>query len=109
MDHVIGTMPFAPMRLAGGNYIDAMALVAKAAWAAVGGYAHIEHGWEDYDFWCRFAERGLLGVQVPEVLAEYRVHEASMLHTATDVTDNKPKVIGELERRHAWLSIPYRG
>jgi O-antigen biosynthesis protein len=107
MDHVIGTAPFAPMRLAGGNYIDAMALVSKAAWAAVGGYAHIEHGWEDYDFWCRFAERGLLGVRVPEVLAEYRVHEASMLHTATDVADNKPKVVGQLESRHGWLSIPY--
>jgi glycosyltransferase involved in cell wall biosynthesis len=108
-DLVIGVVPFAPMRLTGGNYIDAMALVAKSAWAAVGGYAHIEHGWEDYDFWCRFAERGLLGVKVPEVLAEYRVHGASMLHTATDVVDNKPKVIAALQSRHAWLSIPYRG
>ena len=106
-DHVIGTVPFAPMRLAGGNYIDAMALVSKAAWAAVGGYAHIEHGWEDYDFWCRFAELGLLGVRVPEILAEYRVHDASMLHTKTDVTDNKRQVVSLLEDRHAWLSIPY--
>ena len=108
MDHVIGKVPFAPMRLAGGNYIDAMALVAKSAWAAVGGYAHIELGWEDFDFWCRFAEMGLLGVKVPEVLAEYRVHGASMLHTATDVTGNRTKVTAELERRHAWLAVPYR-
>jgi GT2 family glycosyltransferase len=108
-DHVIGTAAFAPMRLAGGNYIDAMALVAKPAWAAVGGYVHIEHGWEDYDFWCRFAEAGLLGVRVPDVLAEYRVHGASMLHRATDTAANKPKVVAELESRHAWLSIPYRG
>jgi GT2 family glycosyltransferase/glycosyltransferase involved in cell wall biosynthesis len=108
MDAVIGTAEFVPMRLAGGNFIDAMALVSKPAWAAVGGYAHIEYGWEDYDFWCRFAELGLLGVKVPEVLAEYRVHEASMLHTATDTTDNKPKVVSQLESRHAWLSIPYR-
>jgi glycosyltransferase involved in cell wall biosynthesis len=106
-DHEIGVAAFSPMGLAGGNYIDAMALVSKAAWAAVGGYAHIEHGWEDYDFWCRFAERGLLGVKVPEVLAEYRVHRKSMLHTATDVTDNKTTVIEQLESRHAWLSIPY--
>jgi glycosyltransferase involved in cell wall biosynthesis len=109
MDRVIGTVPYAPMRLAGGNYIDAMALVSKPAWAAVGGYAHIEHGWEDFDFWCRFAELGLLGVKVPEVLAEYRVHEDSMLHTATDVADNKPAVVSQLERRHPWLSVPYRG
>jgi glycosyltransferase involved in cell wall biosynthesis len=108
-DRVIGTVPYAPMRLAGGNYIDAMALVSKAAWAAVGGYAHIDHGWEDFDFWCRFAERGLLGVQVPEVLAEYRVHAASMLHTETDIVANKLEVIAALERRHNWLSVPYAG
>jgi glycosyltransferase involved in cell wall biosynthesis len=106
-EHVIGVAGFAPMGLAGGNYIDAMALVSKSAWAAVGGYAHIEHGWEDYDFWCRFAERGFLGVKVAEVLAEYRFHGASMLNTMTDVDDNKPTVIAELESRHAWLSIPY--
>ncbi len=98
-----------PTRLAGGNFIDAMALVAKPAWAAVGGYAHIEHGWEDYDFWCRFAEMGLLGVKVAEVLAEYRVHEASMLHTETDVDANKQAIVATLERRHPWLSVPYRG
>jgi len=108
MDHVIGKVPFAPMRLAGGNYIDAMALVAKSAWAAVGGYVHIEFGWEDFDFWCRFAEMGLLGVKVAEVLAEYRVHGASMLHTTTDVTGNRAKVTAELELRHAWLTVPYR-
>jgi glycosyltransferase involved in cell wall biosynthesis len=107
-EHVIGIAGFVPMGLAGGNYIDAMALVSKPAWAAVGGYAHIEHGWEDYDFWCRFAERGFLGVKVPEVLAEYRVHGGSMLNTMTDVEDNKPTVIAELESRHAWLSIPYQ-
>jgi glycosyltransferase involved in cell wall biosynthesis len=104
-DHEIGTLAFAPMGLAGGNYIDAMALVSKPAWAAVGGYVHIEHGWEDYDFWCRFAERGLLGVKVREVLAEYRVHRASMLHTATDVADNKPLLVADMEGRHGWLSI----
>ncbi|MGH7153176.1 MAG: glycosyltransferase, partial [Acetobacteraceae bacterium] len=37
-EEVRGDLPFVPMRLAGGNYIDAMALVAKWAWAAVGGY-----------------------------------------------------------------------
>ena len=96
------------MRLAGGNYIDAMALVAKSAWAAVGGYAIIDPpGWEDYDFWCRFAERGLPGVKVAEVLAEYRVHQASMLHTVTDLGDNRRNVIAALESRHAWLSIPH--
>ena len=103
---VIDAAPFEPMRLAGGNYIDAMALVAKSAWAAVGGYDHIEHGWEDYDFWCRCAEHGFWGAPAREVLAEYRVHEGSMLRTSTDLSSTKPVVIRQLEQRHPWLSIP---
>jgi len=105
-EKVIDAAPFEPMRLAGGNYIDAMALVSKSAWAAVGGFEHIEHGWEDYDFWCRCAEHGFWGAPAREVLAEYRVHEASMLHRSTDIETNKPGVIRALEERHSWLAIP---
>ena len=32
------------------NHVDAMALVRRSAWEAVGGFTHIEGGWEDYDF-----------------------------------------------------------
>ncbi len=105
---VIGATPFQPMRLAGGNYIDAMAMVAKWAWAAVGGYTDLRHGWEDYDFWCALVEHGSWGVAVPQILAEYRVHKASMLHTATDIAENKRALIRELQQRHAWLAIPYQ-
>ena len=107
-DHVICDEEFAPMRFAQSNYIDAMALVAKDAWAEVGGYTHIQHGWEDYDFWCCCAERGMWGVYVPEILAEYRMHDASMLRTVTETRENKHKVVGQLEARHAWLSITER-
>ena len=107
-EHVIGTEPFAPMRFASSNYIDAMALVAKWCWAKVGGYTHIDYGWEDYDFWCKCVEHGVWGQHVREVLAEYRVHESSMLRTATDRPDNKRKVIRLLEDRHDWLTIDYR-
>lgn len=105
-DEVIGVPPFEPMRLAGGNYIDAMAMVAKWSWAAVGGYSDLRDGWEDYDFWCSLVEHGSWGTAVPRVLAEYRVHGASMLHTTTDIAANKRKLIGELQRRHPWLAIP---
>src|SRR5262249_14597468 len=88
-DEVIGTPPFEPMRFAGGNYIDAMALVAKWAWVAVGGYSHLRHGWEDYDFWCGMVEHGCWGVSVPTILAEYRVHGSSMLRTTTDLAEHK--------------------
>ena len=108
MDHVIGTEPFSPIRFASGNYIDAMALVAKWAWAAVGGYVHIDRGWEDYDFWCRCIEHGFWGTHIPEILAEYRVHDASMLRTLTDLRHNKQQLIQELSHRHSWLSLTDR-
>ncbi|MDE2516667.1 MAG: glycosyltransferase, partial [Rhodospirillales bacterium] len=107
-DHLISDLPFSPARFVAGNYIDAMALVSKAAWAAVGGYAHIRFGWEDYDFWCRLVARGQFGVHVPKVLGEYRFHQRSMLRTTTDVGGNKAKVVAQLEQRHPWLAIQDR-
>ncbi len=107
-DHMIGTEPFSAMRFASGNYIDAMALVAKSAWARVGGYVHIQFGWEDYDFWCRCVENGLWGLHVPETLAEYRFHQGSMLRTTTDTPHNRLKIIRQLEDRHPWLTLPFR-
>jgi glycosyltransferase involved in cell wall biosynthesis len=102
---IFGTEPYSVLRLQPGNYIDAMALVRKSAWAAAGGYDHVPHGWEDFDFWCRIAERGGFGVSVPEVLAEYRVHDRSMLHTVTDSDHNRPRLVAELARRHPWLDL----
>jgi glycosyltransferase involved in cell wall biosynthesis len=102
---VIGLEDFSALRLLQGNYIDAMALVAKWAWAAAGGYAHIRYGWEDFDFWARLVEQGLFGISVPEVLADYRVHRASMLHTMTEVHDHKRDLVAELTARHPWLDI----
>jgi SAM-dependent methyltransferase/glycosyltransferase involved in cell wall biosynthesis len=95
--------PYDTALLAGGNYIDAMALVRLSAWAAVGGYDHIPFGWEDYDLWCKFAERGLYGHHLEEVLALYRVHNASMLKTVTDIDANKRRLIAEMRERHPWI------
>jgi glycosyltransferase involved in cell wall biosynthesis len=104
-----GDSPYWPSRLVTGNYIDALGLVAKWAWAAAGGYDHVRHGWEDYDFWCRLAELGLGGMHVAAVLAEYRVHKASMLARSTDVQENKLALVADLRRRHPWLRIPPPG
>jgi hypothetical protein len=41
-------------------------------------------GWEDFDLWFRIAEVGGWGVQIPEILARYRVGRNSMLHTITN-------------------------
>ncbi len=100
---VMGTYAYDPMLFSCGNYIDAMALIRLSAWAYVGGYHHLEFGWEDYDFWCRFVEHGLFGYHVDEILAKYRVHDNSMLSTVTNRSDIKSNVRADIHRRHLWL------
>jgi len=103
---IFGNQPYTVLALEKGNYIDAMALVRKSAWAAAGGYENtIWPGFEDYDFWCRLAERGHYGIAVPEILADYRVHAGSMLHTTTDVSEHKRELIDDMNRRHPWLDL----
>jgi len=103
---LMGYFRYAPARLIGVPYIDAMAMVSVAAWAGVGGYSDTRLGWEDYEFWCRLAERGLAGQHVAgEALAEYRVHGGSMLNAITEAADVKPQVIADMNRRHPWLSL----
>jgi glycosyltransferase involved in cell wall biosynthesis len=102
---VFSSNPYSVLRLQPGNYIDAMALIRKTSWCIAGGYDHIKLGWEDFDFWCRLAERGHYGQSVPEVLADYRVHSRSMLHTITQNQENQQKLRAEFNRRHPWLDI----
>ena len=89
-----------PPRLRLGNYIDAMALIRRDKLVAAGGYATLanEHGWEDYDLWCRFARLGYEGVFLPEILGEYRVHGNSMLRAQTN--KNTTLLMAELTMRH---------
>ncbi|MFS3136581.1 glycosyltransferase [Gluconacetobacter sacchari] len=106
-DGVMGEQPWHPGRLVGGNVVDAMALVAKWAWAAAGGYyvSRDAMGWEDYDLWCSLAELGIAGVQVPEILAEYRVHDAAMTDTVTERAAHKARVVALLRARHPWVRL----
>ena len=79
--------PWEPGRLAESNYIDAMSLLRRRELRELGGYTEDPRllGWEDYDLWCRTAQRGLRGVLVPEILARYRRAEHSMLYSITNV------------------------
>jgi GT2 family glycosyltransferase/glycosyltransferase involved in cell wall biosynthesis/SAM-dependent methyltransferase/uncharacterized protein YbaR (Trm112 family) len=104
-DGLINADRYDGQRFVGGNYIDAMALVSKEAWAAIGGYHHIQFGWEDYDFWCRLAEHGLAGAWHSDVLALYRVHGTSMLRTQTDVRVNHRRLVEDFKTRHPWVSL----
>jgi glycosyltransferase involved in cell wall biosynthesis len=86
------------------NYVDAMALVSKDAWRKVGGYTQMSmSGWEDYDFWCKFVEHGLICAFVPELLCRYRVHAASM--SSVETNPNAGSLILEMSLRHPWLEF----
>ncbi len=76
-----------------------MALICREALLAVGGYAvpADDHGWEDYDLWCRFVELKFEGVFLPELLCDYRVHSASMLRSRTNYHD---ALLAEMQLRH---------
>jgi glycosyltransferase involved in cell wall biosynthesis len=75
-----------PDGLREGNKIDAMALLRRSAWDAAGGYSDDmpAMGWEDFDLWFKIARMKGWGVQVPEILARYRVHLDSMIHSVTN-------------------------
>lgn len=72
-------------RLRYGNFVDAMAMVRRSALLEVGGYVTDPplYGWEDFALWCTFADRGWVGVRVPEIVARYRV----ALHSMISVTN----------------------
>ena len=78
--------PWHPDTLHIGNKTDAMVLHRRSVWKEAGGYSLSmpRQGWEDYDFWFKIARLGGYGLHVPQILARYRVHGDSMLHTVTD-------------------------
>ena len=98
-DGLISAQPWDPGRLVVDNYIDAMALLRRERLMEMGGFSEDPRlvGFEDYDLWCRLAEHGDYGVQVPEILGRYRVSADSMLSlTLIDTT-----VARSLIRAHA--------
>lgn len=93
-----------PARLRRGNYIDAMALIRRSAWAHVGGYVKGGFvGWEDYELWCRFVEHGFWSEAVPEAVAGYRVHRGSMLRATTEPA--MQRVVDAIRAAHPWLTV----
>ncbi len=103
---IMGKASYMPQTLAAGNTIDAMALIRKDCWLSVGGYADIRpQGWEDFDLWCRLAERGMWGRQIPKILAEYRLHQSSMLNSETLVPHNMAELITVMQKRYPWLLL----
>jgi hypothetical protein len=77
-------LPWDPGRLRQGNYIDAMALLRRSAFEAVGGYSTEPalYGWEDYALWLAMADRGYDGVHVADFVGQYRRSPQSMIALA---------------------------
>ena len=98
-------IPYDPQRFVHSNFIDAMALISKEAWAMVGGYHHVRHGWEDYDFWCRMAELGLAGEWRQEIWLNIASSAASMLKQETTALENYRLLISNFEKRHRWVAL----
>jgi glycosyltransferase involved in cell wall biosynthesis len=91
-----------PALLAEVNYIDTMALISREALLWVKGYHVVgdDRGLEDYDLWCRFAEAGLSGVFLPEVLGDYRVHSRSRNTTAHRIAQDAQNLHIEMALQH---------
>ena len=102
--HLVSDLPWQKEIFKHGNYIDAMALVRRDAWQAVGGYTHIPGGWEDFDFWCSLIDGGWHGILCPQVLATYTSHGNSM--RATNTTRQERRLSRLLQTRHPWLQLP---
>ncbi len=101
---LVSDAPWQQQLFCGGNYIDAMALVRREAWKAIGGYTHIPGGWEDFDFWCCLIDAGWHGVLCPQVLATYTSHNTSM--RAESTTRQERRLSRLLQARHPWLNLP---
>jgi hypothetical protein len=101
----IGDEAFMAARLVGGNFIGAVALVRRDAWAAAGGYDDVKCGLQDYDFWCRLVELGLWGEHLQEVLADDRAHRQSMGDTENEREANEIAPTGDMKKRHPWLDL----
>ena len=101
--HLISDQPWQQEVFKLGNYIDAMALVRRDAWQAVGGYTHIPGGWEDFDFWCGLIDAGWHGVLCPQVLATYNSHRSSMRNS--DTNKHTYRLSRLLQARHPWLEL----
>src|SRR5664280_1576577 len=86
------------------NYIDAMALIKIEVLRDFGGYRVMPNkfGWEDYDLWCSFVDRGLRGCHVPQILCRYRMHNSSMVRMVTNafIAKDSAKVREDFESHH---------
>jgi glycosyltransferase involved in cell wall biosynthesis len=91
-------------RMLWSNYIDACAVVRRAAWSEVGGYDVAFPDWEDWDFWLSVAERGWRFVRIPRPAFEYRIRPGSLQHRFMQRADHSPELRRMYDKHRALLS-----
>ena len=104
---IMGNSVWIPEKFSRGNFIDAMTMIRTDVLSELGGYRELPNnffGWEDYDLWCSFVDRGLMGCHVPQILCRYRVRGDLMLRTGTDafLKDNLEVVRADFESHHTF-------
>ena len=106
---LIGNVVWTRDRFKKQNCVDAMSLIRKQALLETNGYSILEAvgklGWEDYQLWCKFIDKGFYGVPVPEILARYRTHKTSMLNSVSNQRNNIEKLHKEMMYYHPWLDL----
>lgn len=84
------------------NLHPVTALVRRDCFEAVGGFDEsMKLGYEDWDLWLKFAERGWRGVRVREPLFNWRRHSASTM--ITDAVSRHDELFAMLMHRHPAL------
>ncbi len=86
-DYLMSFLGWDPGRLRQGNDIHAPALIRTDRLRALGGFATDPRldGFEDYDLWCRIAERDWRGQLVPQELAR-RTESGVVTHPVRDAS-----------------------
>jgi hypothetical protein len=97
---LLSQFPWDPAELVRGNYVDAMVMLRRSAWAELGGYdSWMDKNYramEDWDLWLRMASLGRRGEFVATPVARYRVHGKSMIAGA--YSPHKPISVDALFR-----------
>jgi glycosyltransferase involved in cell wall biosynthesis len=81
------------------NTLPVASLVRRSALLQVGGW-ELRHGYEDWDLWMSFAERGWVGAYVPKPTLRYRRRSGRML---ADCVPRHDELYAELRARHPAL------
>ncbi len=87
---LISHLPWSKQRLGSGNWIDAMAMMRRDILLEVEGYSKDLRTWgyEDFELWCRLADRGYGAAFVPSIVGRYRRSEYSQLASYLQIDDS---------------------